>query len=214
MKLLDRNQSIINLCTGKEVLHLGCIGYTDLPKDTRLSLLSKTLHAQIHKAASKQIGLDYSKDVIKEVKDVEGFETVFYANAEKLDELEMNQKFDIIVVGDLIEHLSNPGLMLDGLTRFCHSKTDIILTTPNAFGIASILKYSVNRFREGREHVMSFNRLNLVNLIERHGYQIEQIDTCFQEHAKTKTFFPVLRFLLSLFPKFGGTLFVILKKTT
>ena len=82
MKLLDRNQAIIKLCKDKNVLHLGCVGFTDLSKAQRIELLPMTLHAQIYKTAEKLTGLDYSKEVIEEIKDIEGFETIFYANAE------------------------------------------------------------------------------------------------------------------------------------
>ena len=66
-------------------------------------------------------------------------------------------KFDVIVIGDLIEHLSNPGLMLYRIKKFCDERTKIIITTPNAFGLLNFIRYSINKFKEGNEHVMSFN---------------------------------------------------------
>lgn len=211
MKLLNRNQAIIALCKDKSVLHIGCVGFTDLTKEERVKLLPRTLHAQIFKVARKLTGLDYSQEVIQEVEKVQGFDNIRYANAEKLGELDLNETFDIIVVGDLIEHLSNPGQMLDGLKRFCTSNSNILLTTPNAFGVASFFRFLFNKFSEGDEHVMSFNVLNLQNMLERHGYTAVSINTCYQEHARKMVLFSVLKLLLSAMPKFGGTLFLEVK---
>jgi len=49
----------------------------------------------------------------------------------KLENVAIEQKFDIIVCGELIEHIENPGLMLDGIKRFMNDDRILIITTPN-----------------------------------------------------------------------------------
>jgi len=100
--------------------------------------------------------------VIEEQRNLGIFDSVVHGDVERLDELPVDQKFDTVIAGDIIEHLSNPGQMLAGIKRFCGSDTRVIITTPNAFGAPNYLRYSAGRFREGAEHVMSLtNRIQL-----------------------------------------------------
>jgi 2-polyprenyl-3-methyl-5-hydroxy-6-metoxy-1,4-benzoquinol methylase len=118
------------------------------------------------------VGVDRGGAVIEEMRKLGIFDNVVRGDVERLDELPMDQKFDVVIAGDIIEHLSNPGQMLDGIKRFCRADTRVIITTPNAFGAPNYLRYSTGKFREGAEHVMSFNEQNLVTLLQRHGYVI------------------------------------------
>ncbi len=133
---------------------------------------------------------------------------------ERLDELPMARTFDVVIAGDIIEHLSNPGRMLDGIRRFCTADTRVIVTTPNALGAPNFLRHSLGAFREGAEHVMSFNQQNLVTLLNRHGYSVSELHTCFQPssvEAHTGVLFALGRKVFELFPRFGGTLLVVAK---
>jgi len=47
-------------------------------------------------------------------------------------------KFDVIFSGDLIEHLSNPGLFLKSCSRNLKESGQLIITTLNCFGFFSI----------------------------------------------------------------------------
>ena len=133
---------------------------------------------------------------------------------ERLDDLQITRKFDVVIAGDIIEHLSNPGQMLDGIKRFCTENTQVIITTPNAFGAPNFLRHSAGKFREGAEHVMSFNAQNLVTLLDRHGYSLSELHTCFQPRSvdqHSAFFFTLGRKVLGLFPHWGGTLLVVAK---
>ena len=102
--------------------------------------------------------------------------------------------------------------MLDGIRRFCTEKTQLILTTPNAFGAPNFLRYSLGKFRDGAEHVMSFNPQNLATLLDRHGYSLSELHTCFQPLSRrTGVEFQLGRRALELFPRFGGTLLAVAK---
>jgi 2-polyprenyl-3-methyl-5-hydroxy-6-metoxy-1,4-benzoquinol methylase len=209
MELISRNEKIIEYSKNKTVLHLGCVGFADLDSSERVKYLPQTLHYKLHKVTKEIVGLDYSKEVINSIKNIEGFDNIHYADVEQLNDLDLSKKFDLIVAGDIIEHLSNPGKMLDGLKRFCSNNTKIIITTPNSFGVASFLRFLFNKFKEGNEHVMTFNMYNMSNLLIRHEYSVKSMDTCYQEHAKKIKLFKAFKNILSLFPKFGGTLFVV-----
>lgn len=52
-----------------------------------------------------------------------------------LFEVEIPGNFDLIIAGELIEHLDNPGVFLDQLVAAFGPETTLALTTPNAYSI-------------------------------------------------------------------------------
>ena len=208
-----KEEFILRLASGRSVLHLGCVGFTDLATGDRVRSAKQSLHWKLTQL-SETVGVDRSVAVIDGYRELGVFTNIVAGDVERLDELQLTRKFDVVVAGDIIEHLSNPGRMLDGIKRFCNGNTDVVITTPNAFGAPNFLRYSVGKFREGAEHVMSFNEQNLVSLLNRHGYSICELHTCFQPRSADKHsafVFSLGRKLFELLPRFGGTLLVVAK---
>lgn len=192
-------------------MHLGCIGFTDLGTSERVNMAKKTLHWSLTQIADV-VGVDYSKEEIEEYNRLGIFDNIINGNVEKLDRLNLKEKFDVIVAGDIIEHIANPGLMLEGLKRFCHANTQLVLTTPNAFGLANYIRYAMGQFREGREHVMTFNIQNMENLLSRYNYTIEEANTCYQQCAERfGVLFTIGKKFFEIFPRLGGTIFIVAK---
>ncbi len=80
------------------------------------------------------LGIDIEeKEIIKMKK--EGY-NVICANVETM---QLNLKFDVIIAGELIEHLHNPGLFLNTLYEHLRDEGKLILTTPNPFNFRSFL---------------------------------------------------------------------------
>jgi len=211
MKYLSKNSSIINISRGNRVLHLGCIGFTDLETSERVDLAKKTLHWSLTQVA-EVTGVDYSKEVIEEYNRLGIFDNIIIGNVEQLDRLNLEEKFDVIVAGDIIEHIANPGLMLEGLKRFCHANTQLVLTTTHAFGLANYIRYTMGKFREGREHVMTFNIRNMENLLSRYEFTIVEANTCYQPGAERfGALFRIGKKFFEIFPQLGGTIFIVAK---
>jgi len=209
MEYLERDQAILALCRGRTVLHLGCVGFTDCSFSDRVRQAKESLHWSLSQMA-RVTGIDSSAAVVREYQRLGAFNNIIVGDVERLDELEIADKFDVILIADIIEHLSNPGLMLEGIKNFCWPDTQIVVTTPHAFGLPNYLRFLTDRFHEGAEHVMTFNMHNVRNFLERHGYRIEEISTCWQVYAKQRgILFTLGRNFFSYFPKLGGTLFVV-----
>lgn len=137
-KVVDRIEFIAGKVKGKAVLDIGSSG----------------LLRDVLKEVCKLTGID--KDAGSDIRcDVE-FEPMPEGD------------YDIVVAGEILEHLSNPGMFLDNLKRY---SCPIIITVPNAF--------SHNSGRTGTENVnpehvawYSFNTLKA--LVERHGYKVDE----------------------------------------
>jgi 2-polyprenyl-3-methyl-5-hydroxy-6-metoxy-1,4-benzoquinol methylase len=207
MEYINKEKQIIDTAKNKKVLHLGCVGFADLETSERVKLAKESLHFQLSEIADTT-GIDYSSDAIKFYQENDIFDNVLFGNVEKLEQTDINDTFDVIVAGDIIEHISNPGLMMEGIKKFCNKDTVIIITTPHSFGLLSHIRFLFNRFTEGNEHVMTFNTQNIVTLLERHGFTVDSLDTCYQKNSMSKPMFFVGKKVFELFPKHGGTLFV------
>ncbi len=80
-------------------------------------------------------------------------------------------KFDVIFCGDVIEHLSNPGLFLESCKRMLTPKGKIIITTPNCFNLFNIVeKLSKSEPTVNADHVAYYNSKTLRRLLQKNGF--------------------------------------------
>ena len=209
MRFFSRNTQILALTRGRSVLHVGCVGFADAPEAERIALARHSLHWALTEQGDT-VGVDYSKTAIEHLRSHGVFNNVFFGDAQDLENSDLPaRKFDVVIAGDILEHLSCPGLFLDGVRQFMHEESQLVVTTPNAFGLAGFTRYVLGKFREGLEHVASYNSKNIAHLLERHGFAVDEIDTCHQEHARSAGLvFHFGKILLGAMPGLGGTLFV------
>lgn len=209
----EKYARIVELCAGKRVLHLGCVGFTDSPVGEKVRLAKESLHQRLTDCCDCT-GIDLDRESVVQLQERGIFKNVLVANAEALDELDADlPQFDVAVAGDIIEHLSNPGNMLDGVKRRLKPDGLLLISTPNAFGLPGYLRFIAGRYREGLQHVLAFNPIVLRQLIDRHGYEITQMWTCHQPAAigRHGWLFKPGQIFFSCFSKFGGTLLVVAK---
>jgi SAM-dependent methyltransferase len=207
MNYYDKMAELVRICRGRRVLHLGCVGETDSDTQRRVALAKELLHWQLTQV-SDVVGVDYAEDVVDEYRRQGIFDNIVVGNVERMDELDIDGTFDVVVAGDIIEHLSNPGLMLDGIHRFCRPDTNVIISTPHTKSLPAYIRFILGRYREGEDHVIGLNAMMITTFLRRHGYSVDSIDTCFQPQSKGTVGFSIGRHFLKRFPRFGGTLFV------
>lgn len=142
--VVDRVKYIVTHCTKKRVLSLGCTGQ---------------LQKEIDAVTERCYGIDC------EPQDREWFYQM------DLDDFEEFPKFDVdlIVCGEVLEHLSNPGRVLKALREY---QRPVIVTAPNAFGEA--LSYWIHRGLENvnKEHVAHYSYWTLYELVNRQGFTL------------------------------------------
>ena len=134
------------------------------------------LHAELAAAAKELLGVDVSAEAISELRQA-GFANLIRGDVERLDEIDdlRNQHFDVIIAGELIEHLSNPGLFLKGCRRLCSPDTELILTTPNALVYSQPLFALLNREAIHPDHTLMWSPTTLRNLVTRSGFAIKEL---------------------------------------
>ena len=145
---VDREAFIVEHCRGKHVLEFGASG---------------RLHQAIIEAARTVMGVD---------KDPGCGITVF-----DLDDVTYPQlpaytgTPEIIICGEVLEHLSNPGWFL---TRLHHqfAGVPLIVSVPNAFCAAGATWIKKGVENVNRDHVAWYSPKTLSVLLERAGYRV------------------------------------------
>ena len=136
---VQRVDFIKTACEGKKVLHLGCTNYPYTKESIENEML---LHFELEKTASELYGFDFDQaglDILIEA----NRKNLFRADLEKLEDVNLDETFDVIIAGEMIEHLSNPGLFLQGIKRFMNRETELIITTVNAYCALRFIIYAL-----------------------------------------------------------------------
>ena len=146
----------------KTVLDIGCCG-------SRYKL-EGWLHLNIKKYAKSVFGIDKSKECIEFLRE-KGYD-VEVANAENFN---LNQKFEVIVAGELIEHLSNFQGFLNSVRKHLKKGGLLILSTPNMFYFQNTLFLILRGYPAvHKEHTCWFDEITLRQLLGRFGFSVEK----------------------------------------
>lgn len=174
-ELVQRVDFIKKACVGKKVLHLGCTNYPYTKESLENNVL---LHFEIEKVAAEVYGFDFDQkgiDILEEA----GAKNLFRADLERLGDVRLDKTFDVIIAGEIIEHLSNPGLFLKGIQRFMDERTNLIITTINAYSAMRFMIYGLRGKGGANEpvhpdHVAYYSYKTLKLIIERANLGVEK----------------------------------------
>lgn len=173
-QLVQRLPFITQMCVGKRVLHLGC---TNAPYTEESISDNMLLHFELAKIASSLHGIDTDQNGLDMLKE-HGANNLYFADLEDLGAIELNETFDVIVAGEMIEHLNNPGLFLSGIRRFMKPETKLLITTVNAYCGMRFVWYGL-RGKLGKaepvhpDHVAYYSYSTLSLLLKRYELNVE-----------------------------------------
>jgi SAM-dependent methyltransferase len=163
----SRTAIISEFCKDKVVLDLGCVNH-----DVENVNSEGWLHKSIIDVASETLGVDY---LVKEVEILRqrGFQ-VMWGDVNK--PLKTDRQFDVIVVGHLIEHLSNFEGLMNNLNRLLLPGGVALICTPSPFFreqyFYSALK---NDILVNPEHTCWIDPVTLDQLSRRFGFETSEV---------------------------------------
>jgi 2-polyprenyl-3-methyl-5-hydroxy-6-metoxy-1,4-benzoquinol methylase len=183
---VDRLAHIARLCQGQVVLDLGAMDETAF---VRKRGSGAWLHEEIARTARRVIGVDVSSAVPPE-----GLTTAPDARIERGDILDLAAFVarldvvpDVVVAGELIEHLDNPLAFLSGLVGVpALAGKRLILSTPNATALHNVLIGLGNRESAHQDHLCILSYKTLTTLMSRAGYADWRIVPYRSEFAEMK----------------------------
>lgn len=147
-----------------KILDVGCCGQGIKIGD------NNWVHEQLRARAAYVFGIDIMDDI-------NTLDPAIYHYAQQnAEDFDYQHAYDVVFAGDLIEHLSNPGLFLASAKKSMKPAWQLIVSTPNAFSMFNMieklfkLEPTVNI-----EHTVYFTLKTLDQLFERYDLEIVEI---------------------------------------
>ena len=166
---VDRIAYVAHACRDRIVLDLGAMDETAFQAKRGRGTW---LHEAIASTARQVVGLDSSADVPEQ-----GLDTAPNARIERGDILDVGAWLErrafapeVVVAGELIEHLPNPLEFLRSLAAIPRlAGCTLILTTPNATAVHNVAIASLSRESTHRDHLCILSFKTLHSLCRRAG---------------------------------------------
>jgi len=163
----DRLSILRERVRGKTALDLGCSG----TKRGISHLRYQHLHHTLVKEAGEILGVDIDEAAIVAMK-AEGFNV----QADDAETMNLGRRFQVIIAGDIIEHLPNPGLFLTNMHRHLEDDGELLITTPNPFKFKQVLKIlKYNQIKVHTEHTCWICPTVLKRLLEICGLEMTRL---------------------------------------
>lgn len=172
LPLIQRAAYLRDVCRGRSILHLGC---TNSPYLEQSSGDDRFIHFALRAVARELWGIDRDVEGLTALA-AQGCDNLVCADLEHLERAPLDRTFDIVVAGEVIEHLSNPGLFLMGVKRFLREDSTLIITTVNAYCGMRFVTYAL-RGRGGirepvhPDHIAYLSYSTLTGLVRRAGLE-------------------------------------------
>jgi SAM-dependent methyltransferase len=165
--LVDRIDYLVGLAKGRRVIH---VGFVDTGCRTMNQSADAWLHAHLNAVTHSLVGIDVDEIGVKDAS-AAGYESYVAdcRDPEALAALGI-EPADIVIAGEIIEHLDDPGAFLAGLHALVKPGGELVVTTPNAYGLFNVLASLARREINHPDHVMMFTWRTLTNLAARHGW--------------------------------------------
>lgn len=165
------NGSLLKLFTKKSmnnvVMHVGCYEHAH-----KYTTSKDWKHQYISDASRFCLGIDIDQAGIDDMKN-RGYEALCIDATSNVD---IGKKFDLIIIGDVIEHLTS----LDGVLKFAYrhleSEGSIIVSTPNPFYIGTVFRaWFRGPMVANLEHCCWISESNILELTRRLELKIDAI---------------------------------------
>lgn len=145
---------MLDAIRGQKVIHVGACGQKGRLKR----------HKPFKDVAPDIIGFDVSKQDVKIANEL-GFPEIFYADATNLEHMrkivDEHGWFPHVVMPEVIEHVTNPGMLLDGCRILMQPKGTLYLTTPYVWNFQKGVRIN-------KDHVCWYCEKTLPVLLKKH----------------------------------------------
>lgn len=164
---ISRFELISRYCRDRRVLDIGCVAH-----NIENTAKGNWLHEQIRNVASFCMGVDFLEKEVKALQ-IRGYNVVC---ADVNNPIDIGERFDVIVVGNLIEHLSNFDGLLMNVNRLLKPDGCVLISTANPFYSE---QYFYSAFKNdiliNPEHTCWIDPVALEQLLRRRGFSTQSV---------------------------------------
>jgi SAM-dependent methyltransferase len=166
----DRVEMLLDFCAGRRVVHVGFVDERRL--ETKLEE-GKWIHSQLAAVAESIVGLDLSQEGVSWARE-RGFEA-HAVDAQSPDDVAALglDPADVVVAGEIIEHLDAPGPFLRAMRALLKPDGLLVVTTPNAYRLLNFLAPVSGSELIHPDHTAWHSPHTLRNLLVRTGWDVE-----------------------------------------
>jgi SAM-dependent methyltransferase len=178
----------------KDTLHIGCYEH-----DEKYLQSDAWKHKRIHEVSKSCIGLDINKQGVDHMNEL-GYTAV---HADATSEISLGNNFDVIIAGDVIEHVENIGGFMNFNSRHLMQDGKIYISTPNPFYCQHVFSAWIGRpMIANFEHTTWVSESTMLEIARRSGLKLEKI--IYPVGNSSKSYF--LKTLKNLSFKLGSTM--------
>lgn len=208
MKIVNRVAFLKEICKNKTVLDLGCVDHDYFTFKDKMNR-GEWLHEELSKVTKKIIGVDLISDYSDEIRE-RGYD-IRYGNIETFEGVNISENIDVIIAGEIIEHLYNQGLFLDSVKKFMDTNTILIITTPNCFSLRKFIPLLINKEINRDDHTLWHSQNTLTQILNFKNFKIEEV--LYYAFIKTSGLGSFLqRTFYTIWPRLADGLIFLIKK--
>jgi hypothetical protein len=174
----DRFSLLEERARGKRVIHVGCVDH--LPLVEQKIREGRWLHARLCAQAERCLGVDINAEGIAWMRDHLGYDDVVCADITQPGaEAITGAPWDLLVMGEIVEHLDDPVGFLRALRENYAQHVDrIVITVPNAFAWDNFRNTLRHRECINTDHRYWFTPYTLAMVLQRAGIQADRWEFC------------------------------------
>lgn len=200
-ELKKRIDKLTEIVQGKKIVHFGCADHLGLIENKMKS--GKWLHGILIQNTNKCIGIDINCEAISYLKEKHQIPNLYCINIETEENTDVifgDEKWDYLLLGELIEHMNNPVAFLKNLHDKFNDRTDrIIITAPNVYNIVNAKRIRKNLEVINTDHRYWFSPYTLTKVIMESGFS--DCELSFVEHVKLPFFTEVRKHIHRILKK-------------
>lgn len=162
-----RIKTIARLTEGNRVLDVGPVQ----PNQTQTARVNDWwLHDHLRRNFDTVIGIDKDKSSVEELQ-----KTGLNIHAGDIEKIQLDESFDSVVLGELIEHLENPGMAIANVHNLLADNGALILSTPHPWAITHVIAGWRGSLSPNKDHTTWYGPNTIQQLLESHGFEVESL---------------------------------------
>ena len=167
-EMVDRFAYLRDLCAGRRVIHVGFVDMGCAQLNTQSGVW---LHEHLDRTARELVGIDLDTAGVENAKE-RGYEAYAIDACDAAAVAAAGiAPAEVVVAGEVIEHLDDPGSFLQGVHNLVAPGGILVVTTPNAAGLFNSIAVLGNMEVNHPDHVVLFTCRTLDAMLMRHGWE-------------------------------------------
>lgn len=166
----SRIELLLQLCRGKRVLHIGCADH--LPLINQKMEQGKWLHALLCEVADECTGIDINAEAVEFMTHKLTIPNIYHADITiALPDQLLDRKWDVVIMGEILEHVDNPVIFLQQLKKQLQSRaSQLVITVPNSFNRLIMNDININTEDINSDHMYHFTPYTLGRVVYKSGF--------------------------------------------